>query len=87
MVCFAAATLSLGTQHGLPQKHMDMAKELAKSCFEMYKTATGLAPEIVYFNMLPGKKEDIIIKPLDAHSLLRPEAAEGWFYMYRIVSF
>ena len=50
----------------------------------MYSTLTGLAPEIVYFNELPGKKEDLSIKPLDAHCLLRPEAIEAWFYLYRI---
>ncbi|KAL3094373.1 hypothetical protein niasHS_004699 [Heterodera schachtii] len=27
---------------------------------------------------------DLYIKPLDAHSLLRPEAFEAWFYMYRL---
>lgn len=25
-----------------------------------------------------------IFQPLDAHSLLRPEAIEAWFYLYRI---
>lgn len=85
LVCFLAGTLALGTQNGCPQKHLEMAKILSKTCFEIYKTQTGLAPEIVYFNMLPGRKEDITIKPLDAHSLLRPEAFEAWFYLYRIV--
>jgi mannosyl-oligosaccharide alpha-1,2-mannosidase len=62
LVCFLGGTLALGTQHGLPQTHMDMAKNLSRTCFEIYQTLTGLAPEIVYFNMLPGKKEDLIIK-------------------------
>ncbi|KAH7727944.1 Protein MANS-3 [Aphelenchoides avenae] len=84
LVCFLAGTLALGTVNGAPESHMDMAKNLSRSCFEMYKTPTGLGPEIVYFNMLPGRKDDITIKPLDAHSLLRPEAFEAWFYMYRL---
>ncbi|VDL67142.1 unnamed protein product [Nippostrongylus brasiliensis] len=50
----------------------------------MYKNPTGLGPEIVYFNMIPGATEDLSIKPLDAHSLLRPEAIEAWFYLYRL---
>lgn len=30
---------------------MELAKDLAATCFEMYNsTATGLAPEIAYFN-------------------------------------
>ena len=30
---------------------LDMAKDLTKTCYEMYsKQATGLSPEVVYFN-------------------------------------
>uniref|UniRef100_A0A7E4VH17 alpha-1,2-Mannosidase n=1 Tax=Panagrellus redivivus TaxID=6233 RepID=A0A7E4VH17_PANRE len=83
LVCFMAGTLAMGAKNGLPEDHMDMAKNLSHSCREMYRTLTGLAPEIVYFNELPGKTEDISIKPLDAHCLLRPEAFEAWFYLYR----
>ncbi|CAJ0609944.1 unnamed protein product [Cylicocyclus nassatus] len=50
----------------------------------MYTNPTGLGLEIAYFNMLPGQKEDLSIKPLDAHSLLPPEAIEAWFYLYRM---
>ncbi|CAD5234666.1 unnamed protein product [Bursaphelenchus xylophilus] len=85
LVCFLAGTLALGTENGMPEWHLEMAKNLSRTCYEMYKTPTGLAPEIAYFNQLPGtNKDDVIIKPLDAHSLLRPEAFEAWFYMYRI---
>jgi hypothetical protein len=84
LVCFLAGTLALGTQNGFEEIHLDMAKNLSKSCREMYSTLTGMAPEIVYFNEIPGKKEDISIKPLDAHCLLRPEAFEAWFYLYRV---
>uniref|UniRef100_A0A158P9Q1 alpha-1,2-Mannosidase n=1 Tax=Angiostrongylus cantonensis TaxID=6313 RepID=A0A158P9Q1_ANGCA len=42
-----------------------------------------LAKNIAYFNINPSGTEDISIKPLDAHSLLRPEAVEAWFYLYR----
>ncbi|KJH50497.1 glycosyl hydrolase family 47 [Dictyocaulus viviparus] len=59
-------------------------KDLGKTCQKMYVNPTGLAPEIAHFNMMPGVEEDISIKPLDAHSLLRPEAIESWFYLYRI---
>uniref|UniRef100_A0A915CMC8 alpha-1,2-Mannosidase n=1 Tax=Ditylenchus dipsaci TaxID=166011 RepID=A0A915CMC8_9BILA len=84
LVCFMAGTLALGHQNGMPQAHLEMAEKLAETCFEMYRTPTGLGPEIAYFNMLPGVKGDINIKPLDAHSLLRPEAFEAWFYLHRI---
>jgi len=46
-----------------------------------YKTIpTGLGPEIVYFD---GDK-DSNVHSGDAHSLLRPESVESWFYLYRI---
>ncbi|CAJ0575598.1 unnamed protein product, partial [Mesorhabditis spiculigera] len=83
LVCFLSGTLGLGVQNGMPARHMEIAKGLAEACNAMYQTPTGLAPEIAYFNLLPGKKEDLSIKPLDAHCLLRPEAIEAWFYMYR----
>jgi mannosyl-oligosaccharide alpha-1,2-mannosidase len=78
--------------------NLKLAEDLAKTCFEMYEvTSTGLAPEIAYFNM-EGNSEggpgggnksseyvnDIIIKPLDRHNLLRPETVESLFVLYRI---
>ncbi|VDM69106.1 unnamed protein product [Strongylus vulgaris] len=84
LVCFLAGTLALGTLNGLPKKHLEIAESLGRGCQAMYENPTGLGPEIAYFNMLPGQHEDLSIKPLDAHSLLRPEAIEAWFYLYRI---
>ncbi|KHJ78413.1 glycosyl hydrolase family 47 [Oesophagostomum dentatum] len=83
LVCFLAGTLALGNQNGLSEEHMKIAESLGKACQAMYKNPTGLGPEIAYFNMLPGKQDDLSIKPLDAHCLLRPEAIEAWFYLYR----
>lgn len=84
LVCFLSGTLALGSRNGLPEEHMSIAKDLGKACKAMYNNPTGLGPEIAYYNMLPGVKEDLSIKPLDAHSLLRPEAIEAWFYLYRL---
>jgi endoplasmic reticulum Man9GlcNAc2 1,2-alpha-mannosidase len=51
-----------------------------RTCYEMYRlTATGLAPEIVYFNVRPGAgNSDMYIQPLDRHNLLRPETVERY---------
>ncbi|XP_024538904.1 mannosyl-oligosaccharide 1,2-alpha-mannosidase MNS3 isoform X1 [Selaginella moellendorffii] len=112
LVCFLAGNLALGATRGFPEKDakesgflsekdvqdLALAKELARTCYEMYNvTITGLAPEIAYFRtegdhtegMDGGKpdaqyKEDIIIKPLDRHNLLRPETVESLFVLYRI---
>lgn len=69
MVCFLPGTMALGVQHGMPHEHLEVAKALAKTCREMYRTLTGLAPEIAYFNMIPGTKEDVIIKVKDSNIL------------------
>ncbi|KAK3137279.1 hypothetical protein QOZ80_5BG0450240 [Eleusine coracana subsp. coracana] len=79
-------------------ENLQLAEDLAKTCVEMYfVTSTGLAPEIAYFH-IEGNSEvgpdggnksskyinDIIIKPLDRHNLLRPETVESLFVLYRI---
>ncbi|KAJ3016787.1 UNVERIFIED_CONTAM: mannosyl-oligosaccharide alpha-1,2-mannosidase [Siphonaria sp. JEL0065] len=113
---------------GLEMEELYMAEELAQSCYEMYhQTATGLAPEIVFWNaakdQISIKKEfektwasfelldketrpsgrnipkaletvkevpngeierDFQIHALDKHNLLRPEAIETFFVLYRI---
>eukprot|EP00055_Hartaetosiga_balthica_P007031 m.23646 g.23646 ORF g.23646 m.23646 type:complete len:582 (-) comp5568_c0_seq2:85-1830(-) len=84
LVCFMPGTLALGAYHGLPHDHLDIAKELIHTCNEMYvRQPTGLAPEIVHFDMGP-QNAAIYVKPADAHNLLRPETVESLFIMYRI---
>ncbi|XP_044461596.1 mannosyl-oligosaccharide 1,2-alpha-mannosidase MNS3-like [Mangifera indica] len=79
-------------------KNLKLAEDLAKTCFEMYSvTSSGLAPEIAYFHteeyyeggLDGGNKSseyvnDIVIKHLDRHNLLRPETVESLFVLYRI---
>lgn len=43
----------MGVHHGLLAEHMDLAKELVRTCYETYAMhPTFLAPEITYFNMI-----------------------------------
>ncbi|KAG0624964.1 hypothetical protein M758_2G017100 [Ceratodon purpureus] len=111
LVCFLAGNLALGATRGLTIREamekgllsvsdledLKLAEELGRTCYEMYNvTATGLAPEIAYFNIYKenhdvegGKadsfyKHDIRIKPADRHNLLRPETVESLFLLYRI---
>ena len=71
LVCFLPGTLAIGAHNGLPQSHMELAKELVKTCVETYKQMPlGLAPEITHFNTDAGG-EDLIVKDADAHNLLR----------------
>ncbi|PIK49088.1 putative endoplasmic reticulum mannosyl-oligosaccharide 1,2-alpha-mannosidase [Apostichopus japonicus] len=85
LACFFGGTLGLGFYNSLPESHLELGQELVHTCYQMYaQMPTFLAPEISYFNLLPGVKEDIIVKPMDKHNLLRPESLESMFYMYRI---
>lgn len=64
LVCFIAGTLALGAHNGAPNEHLQIAKELTRTCYQMYaEMDTGLSPEIVYFNMNPGiGGKDITVK-------------------------
>ncbi|KAK9460685.1 glycoside hydrolase [Lipomyces oligophaga] len=98
LVCFLPGNLALGATDGMSLNDakrtswtvtraadMRLAKELMKSCYEMYKaTKTGIAPEIVVFNTDPSIHEDLKIKPADTHNLQRPETVESLFIMWRI---
>ncbi|XP_076021220.1 mannosidase, alpha, class 1B, member 1b isoform X2 [Genypterus blacodes] len=84
LVCFLPGTLALGAHNGLPAEHMDLAKQLMETCYQMYaQMETGLSPEIVHFNMHQGSNRDIEVKLADRHNLLRPETVESLFYLYR----
>lgn len=79
LVCFMPGTIALGATGGLTlaeartssswgkkqEADMDLARELMKTCWGMYKvTATGLAPEITYFNIHtpPKMMRDEVLK-------------------------
>ncbi|XP_041346922.1 LOW QUALITY PROTEIN: endoplasmic reticulum mannosyl-oligosaccharide 1,2-alpha-mannosidase-like [Gigantopelta aegis] len=85
LVCFIGGVLALGAHHGLPSSHLELGKELTYTCWQMYeRMATGLSPEIVYFNTSPDKTDDITVKANDRHNLLRPETVESFFVLYRL---
>ena len=79
LVCFVPGMLALGAQH-LPEvhdAHMELAEKLGETCYQMYaQQSTGLAPEFVRF--ANGK-----MSVGAGHNLLRPEAAESMFYLWR----
>ncbi|KAG9284883.1 hypothetical protein G9A89_003806 [Geosiphon pyriformis] len=96
LVCFMAGNLALGVTQGTKlkdfnklttrfQQDLTLGIKLLETCAEMYfTTATGLAPEIAHFETDPKAKNDLIIKPNDAHNLLRPETVESLFVLWRI---
>jgi len=93
LVCFLPGTLALGHWWAkevhlradvIPEWHLDLARELARTCHYMYSFESGLAPEIVYFDISENSNREIYVKPADSFSILRPEAVECWFYLYRV---
>lgn len=93
LVCFLGGSLALGSSllskkyPDVSEHHMNLGREVTRTCHQMYvNTATGLSPEITYFNLNEGVKEDLIIKPLDRHNLLRPETVESYFYFWRLTN-
>uniref|UniRef100_A0A8P0TUU8 alpha-1,2-Mannosidase n=1 Tax=Canis lupus familiaris TaxID=9615 RepID=A0A8P0TUU8_CANLF len=86
LVCFLPGTLALGAHHGLPADHMELARALMDTCYQMNRQMeTGLSPEIVHFNLYPqNDHKDVQVKPADRHNLLRPETVESLFYLYRL---
>ncbi|XP_059404275.1 endoplasmic reticulum mannosyl-oligosaccharide 1,2-alpha-mannosidase-like [Carassius carassius] len=84
LVCFLPGTLALGAHYGLPADHMELAKQLIETCYQMYaQMETGLSPEIAHFNTHDGSTQDVDVKIADRHNLLRPETVESLFYLYR----
>ncbi|KAM6986479.1 endoplasmic reticulum mannosyl-oligosaccharide 1,2-alpha-mannosidase [Aplochiton taeniatus] len=84
LVCFLPGTLALGAHNGLPEEHMELAKQLMETCHQMYvQMETGLSPEIAHFNLHSQNGRDVDVKPADRHNLLRPETIESLFYLYR----
>ena len=61
--------------------HMEIAEGLAHTCHESYiRTPTGLGPES--FRFTEGI-EARALKSSEKYYILRPEAIESWFYMWR----
>ncbi|XP_045326330.1 endoplasmic reticulum mannosyl-oligosaccharide 1,2-alpha-mannosidase-like isoform X5 [Leopardus geoffroyi] len=67
LVCFLPGTLALGAHHGLPADHMELARALMDTCYQMNRQMeTGLSPEIVHFNLYPqGDRKDVQVKPAE----------------------
>ncbi|KAM5298814.1 endoplasmic reticulum mannosyl-oligosaccharide 1,2-alpha-mannosidase [Ctenodactylus gundi] len=86
LVCFLPGTLALGVHHGLPAEHMELARALMETCYQMNRQMpTGLSPEIAHFNVFPqADRQDVVVKPADRHNLLRPETVESLFYLFRL---
>eukprot|EP00921_Rhytidocystis_pertsovi_P015539 GHVQ01024700.1.p1 GENE.GHVQ01024700.1~~GHVQ01024700.1.p1 ORF type:complete len:818 (+),score=60.96 GHVQ01024700.1:419-2872(+) len=90
LTCFFGGNLMLGART-IPNLDKELkrvweftAKEITRTCFAMSSiTKTGLAPEVVSFNMAPGAKHEMYVdSDKDSVSLLRPEIVESLYYLH-----
>jgi len=65
---------------------MEVAEGIGKFCWQMYnRTKIGLAGEHVLVNYVPGQKTTWSVGSGAARSwLMRPEAVETWFILWRL---
>lgn len=85
LVCFMSGTLILGFKNGMPESHLNLARDLLETCYQTYMyQPTHLAPEITYFNLNGENEADMYVKVNDAHNLLRPEFVESLYYFYAL---
>ncbi|CAM9287540.1 unnamed protein product, partial [Heterosigma akashiwo] len=71
--------------------HLELAVGLLDTCLRMYNaTATRLSPEIACFETSDSGFDPsdqplaLLIKPGDAHNILRPETVESLYYLYKM---
>lgn len=81
--CFVGGWLALGSTHQADEarakRHLSLADEIAHTCWSMYEAQpTRIGPERV-------KKHELDLSATDTREyILRPEAAETWWYMFRV---
>ena len=57
--CFAPGMLALGYLHGFPEAHLEVAKNLTHTCYELYhQSPSGLSPDVVVFYTTKSARVD-----------------------------
>ena len=57
--CFLPGMLALGYLHGFPKSHLDVARNLTHTCYQLYhQSPSGLSPEEVIFYTHPLSETD-----------------------------
>jgi mannosyl-oligosaccharide alpha-1,2-mannosidase len=96
LVCFAGGMLALGGKLIHNETHVDIGRRLADGCAWAYKNApNGIMPEVFSMEACPtwaecdyntgrSSSSHPFTGVRDGRYILRPEAIESIFYMYRI---
>jgi len=76
LACFSGGMFAMGARD---MKDLSIGAFIANSCYRMYEfTRTGLSPESVFV------KQDANYDISSPYYILRPEAVESFFYMWRL---
>ncbi|DBB13854.1 TPA: hypothetical protein ACH3X3_000846 [Trebouxia sp. C0006] len=84
LVCFVPAMLALGSHTGAvsgskADQYMQLAENLTETCWQFYAVQpTGLSPEYVTFHEGRGMRSSVHVY------LMRPEAVEAFFVLWRL---
>jgi len=83
LMCFLPGWLSLGASmpraNATRKRRLALAESIANTCWHMYlRQPTGIGPERVKSMKMDLSKTDT------REYILRPEAAEGWWYMHEL---
>ncbi|KAI4929482.1 uncharacterized protein J4E92_005146 [Alternaria infectoria] len=92
LVCYAGGMLALGGRLFDNQTHLDVGRKISDGCAWTYKNApNGIMPEVFSMTPCPSWSECDYTpgaKPFsavhDGRYILRPEAIESIFYMFRL---
>ena len=80
LVCFAGGMFHLGAQGDTAERDKAVGAGVTETCHEMYaRMATGISAEYVVFQ----QGADFKPGPRGQHYLLRPEAVESFFVLWR----
>lgn len=93
--CFAGGMFAMGGKTFNIKKHVEIGEKLARGCAYAYSAfPTGLMPEVTYMDSCPSldpcdpdptsTSSPVGFQPRDKRYILRPEAIESIFYLYRI---
>ena len=91
LACYVPGMLALAWRHSDARgEHkgdtlLSIAGALLESCMEMYRTPSGLAPDIVQIRSpADGEPPAMVVKSGSEQSQLRPETVESLFVLWRV---
>ena len=61
LACFVPGMLALGYLHGFPEAHLEVARNLTHTCYELYhQSPSGLSPDEVTFLTTKNSRVDFV---------------------------